>query len=89
VWQHQPLLQNPHPQRGPQHLSSSDAEEMLSNEQLLLTVIALELTSCLCGWWLLQPDITPAALGTSLLCLATVPMPGSFGGHSSLGITLK
>lgn len=61
----------------------------VSNKQLLLTVIALELTRCLGGWWLLQPDSTPAALETSLLYLTTVLMPESFRGHSSLGITEK
>lgn len=61
----------------------------VSNKQLLLTVIALELTRCLSGWWLLQPDSTAAALETSLLYLTTVPTPGSFRGHSSLGIAVK
>lgn len=61
----------------------------VSNKQLLLTVISLELTRCLGGSWLLQPDSTPAALETSLLYLTTVLMPESFKGHSSLGITEK
>lgn len=83
----------PHtPQRASVHKPASPGlgrQRNVSNEQLLLTVIALELTGCLCSWWLLQPDISPAALETSLLCLTTLPMPESFRGHSSLGITLK
>lgn len=74
------------PQRAPVHKAASlrlQHHRDVSNGQLLVSLTALELTKRLCGWWLLQSDIPPAALEQ----FRTVPMPGAFRGHSSLGIT--